>query len=160
MAAPLTRRETEVFDFIREFQAMNDNMPISRVLAEKFDMSISGVHNVVVSLMRKGRIESIPGQLGYRFARLDRPVASAGTRGSGRPEDDEQVRLLLECVGTLPARGWNKWEATGPCPLPPGRGCEVRLRNAALKEFDSLAAQRLDWRHSGTGSDIVAYRLR
>lgn len=156
----LTAREAMALDFIREYQGMNDNMPTSRVLSNYLDMSLSGAHYVVLTLMRKGYLEAIPGQLGYRFYKADRPRPKKNDAGSGRPEDDEQVGLLLECLGTQPDGAWKPWSGQGGCPVPYGRAVEVRFRDAGLKHFDALAACRLRWHHANTGGDVVAFRLR
>lgn len=55
------------------------------------------------------------------------------------------------------ADGWARWDGDGPCPLSQADAIEVRYRdgetNATFNPF------RLDWRHRGSRSDIIAYRV-
>lgn len=73
----LTAKQAAVLDFMREYEAANDNMPTQKVIADHFGFaSQNAVVEVVQTLVRKNYLERLAGQVGFRFVR-EKPCAAA-----------------------------------------------------------------------------------
>ena len=66
----LTEKQAEVLAFMREYEAANDNMPTMATIGRHFGFrSANSANDHVRALVFAGRLERIPGQVGYRFRR-------------------------------------------------------------------------------------------
>ena len=105
-------------------------------------------------------------------ASLYREIDALGGVGNGDYHQgfSDAKRLFLEVLerrgfgeaadaSDAGAYGWIEW-AGGECPVGPGTRLDVRFRNGASTEgfYSGVSASARDWRHDGSGIDIVAYR--
>lgn len=69
MSTALTEKQAAVLEYLREFQAANDNMPTDRTIAKRFGWaSVNSAFEQLRALERKGCIER-NAQGGWRFTR-------------------------------------------------------------------------------------------
>lgn len=74
LAAPstiaLTDAQRQALQFLRRYVAANDNMPTAKAVSEHFGWtSVNAGYDVLVRLAKKGYIERLAGQVGWRFVR-------------------------------------------------------------------------------------------
>lgn len=73
----LTAKQSAVLDFMREYEAANDNMPTIPVIAQRFGYaSPNAANDHVLALEKHGHLERLDGQVGFRFVR-EKPCAAA-----------------------------------------------------------------------------------
>lgn len=76
MTTRLTAKQAAVLDFMREYEAANDNMPTIPVIAQRFGYASPNAANQhVQALVKHGHLERLAGQVGLRFVR-EKPCAA------------------------------------------------------------------------------------
>jgi len=84
MTTGLTTKQAAVLAFMREFEAVNDNMPTVPVIAKHFGYaSPNAASEHIKALVRAGALERLEGQVGHRFTR-DTACASSADAATTR----------------------------------------------------------------------------
>jgi SOS-response transcriptional repressor LexA len=79
-AVELTDQQHRALAFLRSYVAANDNMPTAKTVSEHFGWtSVNAGYDVLVRLAKKGYIERLAGQVGWRFVR----TAAGATQQGG-----------------------------------------------------------------------------
>ncbi len=61
-------------------------------------------------------------------------------------------------AAVLPGDGWIEW-AGGNNPLRTGQLVDVKFRSGVISKNSAGLSQWMDWEHTGSHADIVAYRI-
>lgn len=79
LAVDLTDQQHRALAFLRSYVAANDNMPTAKTLSKHFGWnSANAGYDVLVRLAKKGYIERLAGQVGWRFVRATTRSAQQG----------------------------------------------------------------------------------
>ena len=70
VAIELTDAQRQALRFLRSYVEANDNMPTAKTISEHFGWtSVNAGYDVLVRLEKKGCLERLAGQAGWRFVR-------------------------------------------------------------------------------------------